>query len=201
MSLEQQVTGTYNFRKDKETGYKRPTVEVVFAVPSAAGLIELLTNGSEKVKDFIVEAAYAPLNSYIRSFVDENPEFNQDTLDALAAEGKLTLEALANLPKSERSVLTKVDLEAFAKDFITVMATASDRTEKQLQMAAGLFIDRFKQVAGDTAVLQKLVGYLETFVTNAPEDVLETHERVVKYLMDKVAELTEKSEVVTADAL
>lgn len=201
MSTTTQLTADFHFRANKETGYKRPSVSVAFTGLTADGVIEKLNTGDEKVKSLIVDNINGVLQSYIRQFVDNDMEFSQDTLDALVADGKISLEVIANLPKSERSVLTKEDLEAFAKDYIATMPGITGKDERRVAAAAGIFIERYKRHAGDTEVLAVLSEQLEVFVTSAPEEMVAQHERVLTYLTSKAAELLESSQQVTADAL
>lgn len=197
MSTTQRISVDYNFRT--KDGYKRPTVSVEMDVPNAAGIVELLNSGDEKVTAFICDAVQATLTSHVRSYVDGDTDFDQAKLDSLVAEGKISIEAIANLPKSERSMLTKEDLEAFAKDYIAIMPEATGKTAEQVSKAASLFVERYKRVAGDNAVLSILQQQLGVFMEHADAEVLERHERSLTYLATKVEELL--SIKVTADAL
>lgn len=187
----------FNFRT--KDGYKRPTVSLELPVPTAEGVAELLTHSDVKVVSLVVDTVAAVISSYVRGFVDGDTDFDQAKLDALVAEGKVSLEAIANLPKSERSTLTKEDLEAFAKDYMAVMPEATGKSAEKVAAAASLFIERYKRVTGDNAVLTVLRDQLGLFIENATAEMLETHERAISYLATKVEELL--SIKVTADAL
>lgn len=188
----------FNFRTTKE-GYKRPTVSLELMVPTAEGVAELLMAEDAKVVSLVVDTVAAVITSYVRGFVDADSDFDQAKLNALMEEGKISIEAIANLPKSERSTLTKEDLEAFAKDYIAVMPGVTGKSVEKVTAAASLFIERYKRAAGDNAVLTVLRDQLSIFVDNAAPEMLETHERAISYLATKVEELL--SIKVTADAL
>lgn len=187
----------FNFRT--KDGIKRPTVTIVHEVPSAEELASLLVSGDKKVVDLLASAANAIIIGHIRGYVDADADFDQAKYDALASDGKFTIEAIASLPKSERSMLTKEDLEAFAKDYIAVMPGATGKSVEKVTAAASLFVERYRRVAGDNAVLAVLQDQLSTFVDAAGEEVLAKHERAITFLVNKVEELL--SVKVTADAL
>lgn len=198
MSEVKLIEKDFSFRQNKE-GYKRPTVTLAIGVPSLEGVAALLTSEDQKVQDLLVGLVQDTLTGYVRSFVEADPDFNQEKFDALVADGKISIQAIANLPKSERNTIGKEDLEEFAKDYVTYMPTITGKDVKKVQMAAGLFIERFKRVAGDNNILAVLQDQLGQFAENVSPEVLEKNERVVMYLSSKLEELL--SLEVTADAL
>lgn len=188
---------TFNFRT--KDGLKRNSVNIEAILPTAAGLIEVLGSEDNKQKELIVDLVASAISSHIRGYVENDLDFNQEAYNALLADGKVDLAFLANLPKSERNTISKENLEDFAKDYIAIMPEVTGKDVKRITSAAGLFVERFKRVAGDNAVLAVLQQQLEVFVEHAPEDVTAKHERVISYLADKLTELQEIR--VTADAL
>lgn len=193
------VSSEFSFRKVKESGYKRPNVSVQFEAPTADGIVTLLQSGEEKTKALVVETIQGLLSSYIRSYVDQDLSFTQATLDGLAGEGKLSLDYLANLPKADRNVLSKEDLEKFAEDYITVMPGITGKPVDRVQAAANLFVERFRRAAGDDTVLKILQDQLMVFAEHAPEEVITRNERVLTWAVSKLEELL--SIKITADAL
>lgn len=191
------LESSFSFRT--KDGYKRPTVAVEYDVPNAAGVIELLQGEDQKVVNLITDTVQSVITSYIRGFVDQDQDFSQETLDALVAEGKINLAAIANLPKTERNVLSKDDLEAFAKDYIAIMPEATGKEKAKVELAAGLFIQRYKPVAGKKEVLNVLVEQLGVFMEAAGDELVTKHSKALDYLVDKAQELL--SIEVTADAL
>ena len=197
MSNAKRIEQSFAFRT--KDGIKRPTVSVEFDSPNAAGLIQLLQSEDPKVVSYLEDMTSSALAAHIRTYVDSDENFNQETLDAMVAEGKISIEALANLPKSERNTLTKEQLEDFARDYIAIMPEVTGKDVKRIQMAAGLFAERFKRCAGDNTVLAVLQEQLGVFIEAADSEVLSKHERALEYLAAKLEELL--SIKVTADAL
>ena len=197
MSTISRVATDFNFRT--KNGLKRPTVTVEYDAPSAEGVMELLGSDDPKVVSLVTETIQGLLTGYVRGFVDNDADFDQAKLDQLVAEGKISIEAIANLPKSERSMLTKEDLEAFATDYLAIMPEVTGKSAERVAAAAGLFIERFKRCAGDNDVLSVLQDQLAVFVEAASPEVCEKHDRAINFLATKVAELL--SVKVTADAL
>lgn len=198
MSEVKLIEKDFAFRKNAE-GYKRPTVTLAIAVPSLAGLATLVTSEDPKVQDLLLGLVQDTITGYVRSFVEGDVDFDQAKFDALVAEGKISIEAIANLPRSERNTIGKEDLEEFAKDYVALMPAITNKDTKKVQMAAGLFIERFKRVAGDNNILKVLQTQLGAFAEGVPEEVLAKHERVVTYLASKLEELLGLE--VSADAL
>lgn len=191
------VQQDFNFRT--KDGYKRPTVSVELFVPTAAGLIAMLQSEDQKVVELLEGLAADALISHVRTFVDSNENFDQEALNKLIEEGQISLEAIANLPKSERNTISKEMLEEFAKDYIAVMPGITGKDVKKVQVAAGLIIERFKRVAGDNGILAVLQEQVGVFVEGAGDELVAKHERVLSYLATKLEELL--SVKVTADAL
>lgn len=198
MSGTKLVEKDFSFRQNKD-GYKRPTVSLQIAVPDLEGVANLLSSEDPKVVDLVVGLVQDTLTGYVRKFVEDDVDFDQAKFDALVAEGKISIEAIANLPRSERNTIGKEDLEAFAKAYIEYMPAITGKDIKKVQMAAGLFIERFKRVAGDNSILTVLQEQLGQFVEGVSEETLAQHERVVSYLSTKLEELL--SLEVSADAL
>jgi hypothetical protein len=198
MSNTKLIEKDFSFRKNAE-GYKRPTVTLAMQVPNIEGVAELLTSEDVKVQELILSLVQDTLTGYTRTFVESDADFDQAKFDALVAEGKISIEAIANLPRSERNTIGKEDLEDFAKDYVALMPGITGKDVKKVQMAAGLFIERFKRVAGDNTILKVLQEQLGVFAEGCGEEVLAKHERVVTYLASKLEELLGLE--VSADAL
>lgn len=197
MTSMTRVSTDFHFRT--KDGYKRPTVSVEYDAPDAGGIAELLHGDDPKVISLITDSVHSILQNHLRSFVDSDLEFSQETLDKLVEEGKVSLEHIAHIPKADRSVLSKEDLETFAKDYIAIMPELTGKEESRVQAAATLFVERFKRAAGDNQVLEVLKEQLSIFVDGAPDDVVERNERVISWAVNKLDELL--SIKVTADAL
>ena len=199
MSNVTKLEASYNFRTQKDTNYKRPQVVVEFDVPTAEGLVALLQGDDEKVRNLLTDTIANLLTSHVRTYVDADLEFDQAKLDALVAEGKISLEAIANLPKSERNSIGKEDLEQFRTDYVEFMPAITGKDIDKVKLAAEMLVQRFKPVAGKQDVLEVLAGQLAVFADKAPEEAVERNLRVISYLADKAQELM--SVDITAEAL
>lgn len=200
MSLSALLKNEFTFRANRETGYKRPSVEVEFSVPTAEGLIEVLKNEEDPAHELVLSTVHGLITSYIRSaYIDSNEDFDQETCAALDAEGKFSLQTIATLPRSERNTLTKDDLEAFAKTYVQFMPEITGKDPKKIQAAAGLFVERFKRCAGDRDVLTILQNQLAQFVESVDAAHVEQHEKAITYFTNKLTELLDLK--VTADSL
>ena len=193
----ERVTSNYHFRT--KDGYKRPSVEVEYDAPTAGGIIEILQAGDKKVVDLITETVQGIMTSHIKGYVDEDTEFDQAKLEELVAEGKVSLEHIASIPKADRNVMSKEDLEQFAKDYIAIMPGLTNKDEARVKAAATLFVERFKRAAGDEAVLAILQEQLAIFVEGAPEEIAQRNDKVLNWAVAKLDELL--SVKITADAL
>lgn len=189
----------FNFRENKETKVKRDAVELKAPQITVQAIAEYLSSEDPKVVSLVVETLQGTLNSYIRSFVDNDINFNQESLDALIAEGKIGLEAIANLPRSERNTLTNADLEEFGKVYFKLSQTLLEKTEAQATAAVVVFNSRVKKIAGNPAALNKVKNDLLAFLEKADEAVIVEHSRALEYLTSKIDEYL--AEDITAESL
>ena len=197
MSQANRITNDFHFRT--KDGYKRPSVVAEFDSPNASGIIGLVSSEDEKVVAFVEDLVVDALKAHIKGFIEADLEFNQETLETLVAEGKISIEHIAHIPKADRTSLTKEDLESFAADYIAVMPGLTGKELARVQGAASLFVERFKRAAGDPDVLSLLQGQLAIFVDGVDAEILERNTRVVTWAMTKLEELL--SIKITADAL
>lgn len=176
---------TYSFRQ--KDGVKRPSLTLNVVQLTALGVIAALQSGDEKTVEYITDLVNGAQTSYLKSFVDSDIEFNQEAYEKIA--DQLTLEVIANLPRAERNVVGKDDLQAFAKDYIAIMPEITGKEKVRIETAASLFVEKFKRVAGKKDALAVLKEGLETFAEKAPEQMQEDHARTLMYLLGKVEEL------------
>lgn len=199
VQLVQTAEVKFNFRENKETKVKRAAVELKVPEITVAALAQYLSSEDGKVVSLVTENIQSVLNSYIRSFVDADTDFDQAKLDALVAEGKISIEAIANLPRSERNTLTNADLEEFGKFYFKAAQELLGKTESQATAAVVVFNSRIKKIAGNPVALDKVAGDLDKLLDVADEAVLGEHEKALSYLIAKIAEY--KAEDITEDSL
>lgn len=196
-SLVKQIENTYSFRQNKETGVKRDSVTLKLPVLTAAGIVQALNSGDEKVVSLVEDTIAGLIISQVRGFVEADEAYDQAKFDAQADQA--TLEFIANLPKAERNVVGKEALEQFAKDYIAIMPGVTGKEVERVTAAAGLFVEKFKRAAGDDTVLKILQEQLSIFLENASEEVVERNQMAIGYLAAKLQDLL--SIKVTGDML
>lgn len=202
MSIVQLDTTTEfkaNFRASKDTGVKRASLELRVPEITVAAVAAYLSSEDAKVVSLVTDTLQGVLNSQVRGFVDNDVDFTQEKLDSLVAEGKIGLEVIANLPRSERNSLTNGDLEEFGKVYFRLSQELLGKTEGQATAAVVVFNSRIKKIAGNVAALTKVKGDLETFLDKADDAVIEEHLRALQYLTGKIDEYL--AEDITEDSL
>lgn len=194
---QHKVEALFSFRKNAQTGEKRPSLTLSYNALTAVGIIAALQSGDENVVTLVEDTIAGLSQSQLRSFVDADPAYDQSKADADA--DKLTLQYIANLPRAERNTVGKEDLQQFAEAYIAFMPGFTGKSLEKVQTAAALFVERFKRVAGENNVLSILQDQLGIFVENADTEIVEANGKAITYLMEKLKELLEIK--VTVDAL
>lgn len=200
VALTERTQAKFNFRENKDTKVKRPSVELDVPAIGVAEIAGYLSSEDAKTVLLVVDTVQNVLTSYIRStYVDQDETFDQTKLDALIAEGKIGLEVIANLPRSERNALTNAELEEFSKVYFKLSQELLGKTEGQATMAAVVFNSRIKKIAGNPGALNKIAGDLGNFLEKADGAVLEEHSKALDYLTTKVDEYLKED--ITAESL
>ncbi len=179
----------YSFRKNKETGLKRDTVSLQVPVPTSSAIVAMLQDTADegkKTRALILDAVAALVTTYVRSKVDQDDNFSQETLNGLVDE--ITLQKIAHLPRSDRTSTSKEVLEQFAAAYITLMPELSGITKSGAEVAGNIFIGRIRSAAGNDKVLTKLQERLQEFVEKAPEDIIAEHSEAITYLLGRLEE-------------
>lgn len=145
----------FHFKKD-ELGNKRPTVEIPIPVPTAEAILHALTD--EKQRNYILELVGEAIYGAAREQVgdDTKPVNKAEEMDY----SKLSIEALANLPKAERrgGGISKEVWELFGKDYASVMPALTGFSADQVGNAVKLFLNKFQLVKTN----KKVIGFLKT---------------------------------------
>lgn len=200
VALTERTVAKFNFRENKDTKVKRASVELDVPKIDVAAVANYLSSEDQKTVDLVLDTLQGTLNGFIRAtYVDGDESFDQAKLDALIAEGKIGLEVIANLPRSERNVVTNAQLEEFAKVYFLLAQELLGKTESQATMAAVVLTSRIKKIAGNPGALQKIATDLGNFIEKADESVLTEHAQALDYLTSKVDEYLKED--ITADSL
>ena len=200
VQLTEKVPAKFAYRENKDTKVKRPAVELDVPAITVAAVADYLSSDDGKTVALVLDTLQATLNGYIRAtYVDPDETFDQAKLDALIAEGKIGLEVIANLPRSERNALTNAELEEFSKVYFKLSQELLGKSEQQATAAAVVFNSRIKKIAGNPAALQKVANDLGVFLEKADDSVLEEHSKALTYLTSKIDEYL--AEDITEDSL
>jgi hypothetical protein len=189
----------FNFRKNKD-GLKRETVSLVIPLPTATAIIDILNDTSEdnkKTRSMVLDNVQGIVVQYVRGKVDADDNFNQESLSAVVDE--LTLDKIANLPRSDRAVITKDELTQFAASYVKLMPELTGISVKSAEIAGDIFIARIRTVVGKNDVLAKLQARLAEYVEKAPNEVVEEHANAINYLVGRLEEALNIN--IDADAL
>ena len=194
----------FSFKKRKTTAEetaagtepeKRAPVILTLPMLTFDGLVTQLEN--EKVANLILEAANDLIREAARQQVadEEKPVNRQSDLDLQ----KLTLDFIANLPKGERGGgISKETWEAFAKDYVTVMQTCTNKPVDKLEKAAAIFTKRLTPVQSEKPVLKFLQEQLSLWAAHTTDEELT---EVFTFLDTKITTLLSKDSTALLEAL
>lgn len=165
-SVEEKI---FRFKETKdEQGNKipaRPPLTLFVPFPTFPGLVEGLSD--ERIQQYVVEILNESVMAAVRSQINDaqesgNPITSQDQLDL----NKLTLLALATMPKAERrgGGIAKETWESFAMDYIDVMVNKLQTEKKKAEYAAALFLKRLQPVRTAKPVLTALGNRLDQWI-------------------------------------
>ena len=172
----------FNFRKDKELGTKRPSVELAIPIPTVDGIVEILKAGGnalQLLKDALFDVIYAQA----RDQVDTNEGITQGTLDL----SKLSWDYIANLPKAERAGtgIPKEVWEDFGKDYLEVMPAVTGKSAEQIANASKLLVGKLVACKSNKKIITFLREQVALWFANTPN--AENFADVYQFL-DKKAE-------------
>jgi hypothetical protein len=181
---------SFHFKKD-ELGVKRPTIKLTYPVPTLEGVVRALKD--EKQREYILDILAEQVKIAVRAQIndnDENKNFGQNDLDI----SKLTIEALANLPKAERTGggISKETWEQWAKDYMEVMPAVAGRNAEQIGNAVKLLLAKFQPVKTQKPVINFLKEQLSLWATSTQR--LEEFVECYDFLIQKADTLLSKDE-------
>lgn len=176
----------FSFRTDKDTGTKRPTVDLDIPVPTWDGLLNALSDSTGKVPELVLSAIQELVIAAVREQVNDSdkPVSVQSDLDT----AKLTLSYLANLPPSaraERSITAEM-WEEFAESMREVYRVrAPNRPAETTETAIRMFQSSLKGHRGNVLILaaaKKLLNFWFSALDN-PSDTLG---KIYNHLTNKI---------------
>lgn len=180
----------FNFKKDKELGTKRPSVELVIPVPTVDGIVDILTRGVDKEVQLLLDAIRGVVVEQARQQVNDKEDISQDTLDVDA----LTWEAIANMPPAARrgGGIAKEQWEDFGKDYAAVMPGVTGKTAEQIGNAVKILLAKFQPIKTNKKVLSFFKEQVALYAANTPN--AEDFQENIEFLQNKVEELLKADE-------
>lgn len=154
----------------------RPSFKMNIPVPTFEGVVKALED--EKVREYILELVGDAVRGAARLQVDDEtkPVNRQEDLRL----DQLTLEYLANVPKTERrgAGIPKEVWQEWEKDYISVMLSATGKEADKIGNAAKLFLSRLQPIKTNKQVLKFLAGQLDIWMehTQNSEEFADVYE-------------------------
>lgn len=191
----------FHFRKEKIKDnegkeievFKLPSATIPLPVPTVEQVKEIFNapstgddnRASEQkfVLDLIFDAYYSQAREQINNFREDKPReaVTPDVLDY----SKLTINALANMPASERgSKVSDEDMEAFLKDYVAIMPTASNKDANKIKAQADILERGLRSVKTDKKVLDVMNKLLTLWAASTQN--LEEHQEVYDMLTGRI---------------
>ena len=161
----------FRFKKDK-LGNKRPNLELKLAVPSVAGIVEILKAGGKQL-ELLQDAIYGTIKSQANEIVGAREDISQENFPM----SEIAWEFIANMPKAERASITAEQWEAFGQDYLAVMPGLTGKNADQVGLAINIYLKKLAPAKTNKPVLgvlkQQLAIYMETPNAEQFSDVLE----------------------------
>jgi hypothetical protein len=162
----------FSFKKDK-LGNKRSAVELKLPVPSYEGIQQILQAGGKGL-ELLQDVIYDTIRGAAAGYVADDLNISQETFPI----DKVTWEAIANAPKSERKSIPDELWAAFAEDYTQVMPAATGKSADAVANAVAVYLKKFSVAKTNKPVLQKLKEQLGIYMETSPRaeefaDILE----------------------------
>jgi len=179
---------------------KRANVKLAIPFITFQGLVSGISEGdnAEKVRAWVISLVNDAVVAQGREQVSdsEKPVNLQSELDV----SKLTMEAIALLPKSERggAGISKETWEAFGKDYALVMVAQGVRPEA-VGKAVDILVRKLVPVKTNKKALAKLAVYINTWYANSTQQ--EEFADVFEYLKGRADQYLTIDDEALAEAL
>jgi hypothetical protein len=170
-------TFEFRFKKDK-LGNKRANVKCeAVPVPSAEGLVEILTKGGKEL-ELLLEVAADTVRSVLADIVGSNEDFDPAKFDFSA----VLWEKVANMPKEDRrsSAIATEIWEGFVADYIAYMPGATAKTLEQVTLATEIYVKKMAPIKSNKTLLGKLKEQIALY-SNSPN--AEQFQEVIELLV------------------
>lgn len=170
----------FHFKKDKELGNKRESIELKLPTPSVEGIIAIIEKGGKGL-DLLLGAAADVIVSQARNILNDNEEMKADSFPF----EQCTWEFIANLPDAEKRGrgIPKETWEEFAADYTAVMPGLTNKKVEQVALAAKLLVTKYNNVKTNKPVIKLLMEQLALYSTGSPN--AEQYQDCIKFLQEK----------------
>ncbi len=152
----------------------RENFTVAVPVPTQAGILHLLANGSPAVKELICDSVYKQIAAAIQ--LQTHAETNPVTCTAELDMAKLDLEAIATQPAADRGGKYKweeQEIADFTASYVAVMSAAGHSDSVQATASATAFTSNFSKYKTNRDILLRLQDRLNQFIGAADSVTLE----------------------------
>ena len=161
-----------NFRKNRETGERRPSFWVTVPVPTFDEVVAKISQEDPvqrgKYQNYILDLITEQVVNATRAQVgdEDNPVDSQEKLKT----DQLTWEFLVNQPPSVRrgNGISKETWEAFGQDYLETMPGLTGKTKERIGNQVKLLVAKFAPCRTQKKVIKKLLEELEVYVGGAP---------------------------------
>lgn len=196
--------------KEVGEGKKHPDVKAILPVPSRDELIVALSNGDSKEAKLIVELVEQAVADAARAQINETRENKKDAngnLGEFKATDfdltKLTLTAIANMPKGQRGAWAPSDEDHkdFAELYKQVLIHRMDYDPKKTQTHCDHYKSGFAKVKTNKQVLAKLQEFLVGFASKVEEEEMEEVQQTYDWLTNRVEKYLKAEERNLLEAL
>ena len=187
-ALTETKDAKFRFKKDK-LGNQRPTVELKIPVPTFPAGLAAIAEAGGKGLELLMEVIYDTVRSSVASYVGDNENASQDTIDW----SKFTWDAIANAPRAERKTISDEVWEAFAKDYIEVMPSVTGKSVEAVTNATVVYLKKFLIVKTNKPVISKLKDQLGLYMEHSKN--AEQFAEVLDMLISKADALLSANDV------
>lgn len=150
-------------------GRKHPDVKTVLPVPTFVELLAALEAGG-KTAELILELVTGAIDTAARGQINDWRETNgleKDFTPTAFDISKLSLEAIANTPRSERGgpAFSEDEVTGFLDDYSSVMVNAVGYDAKKVALHVSHFKTQFRRIKNDKQAVGKLYELLQMWLT------------------------------------
>lgn len=206
----------FHFRKEKvkdEAGneidtYKHPSVKIPLPVPTREEVLAIFNapvsgegnRASEQkfILDLVEDAFYSQARDQINEYRESNSK--QEVTANIIDYSKLTINALANMPASERgNKVSDEDMAAFISDYVAIMPAALNKDANKIKAQANLLEKGLRTVRTDKKVLDIMQKVLAVWAASTQN--LEEHQQVFDMLDGRIKKWMSKEPANVLDSI